>query len=491
MTNGKKRTTSYSNIKEKVFSEYIDEKIEKILNFSEKENEIHSVLAIGSLGKRSMRHYSNLNLILVTDLNSTSIYEELKKLFFQKLIYAVKKSNKLLFYLNFISVPNDKTFELEIQLIKQINDLHDIFLGSDFIRDDITNIILLDKNDYVKTNLLSILQKNEAYKNNLSTFFIKTHDDFIEYFIEGCMNLNKTDLYQYYNYMVKCYSELLKLEALVQNNLENLTNPVFALVRLDFRSDWPFYKKNIPNLSLSDKNLRVEYVNRFLYLTKLLGQRYALELPISETEKILNKVLKESYFWNLRDISYLDLQHLKKGVFYRSSTLSRYSEQPELNNFLSNNNIKTIIDLRSKPELPYVPYKNIDQNIIYVNIPIGDKDTIDFSQLKYSTPNKDETFYEVFLRFYKEEIKQTFESLAKYEPGFVLHCYAGRDRTGIIITEELIIEDYLNSGNNTDLKTFNVFKSTLKEYGGSKSYLKSIGLNQESIERIINKFVID
>ncbi len=124
--------------------------------------------------------------------------------------------------------------------------------------------------------------------------------------------------------------------------------------------------------------------------------------------------------------------------------------------------------------------------------------------LKYSKSDRPEAFYEIFLRFYQEEIREIFNNIATDQPGIVLHCHAGRDRTGIItgllldllgeksdvITTELITEDYLNSGDNTETLAFDIFKSTLKEFGGSREYLQAIGITDESIENIFNKFLL-
>ena len=109
------------------------------------------------------------------------------------------------------------------------------------------------------------------------------------------------------------------------------------------------------------------------------------------------------------------------------------------------------------------------------------------------------------MRFYQQEIRSIFETFANQEPGFVVHCHAGKDRTGIItglllellnektnaITDELITEDYLNSGNNTNNNNLNVYRLTLKEFGGSKAFLKKIGVSNGSIEAIYKKFIVE
>ena len=111
-------------------------------------------------------------------------------------------------------------------------------------------------------------------------------------------------------------------------------------------------------------------------------------------------------------------------------------------------------------------------------------------------------FYEVFLRYNQEDIKKIILALAENEPGFVIHCFAGRDRTGVviallldllkettIITEKHIIEDYLNTGHNTQKEAMNIFLLTLKELGGTRKYLMDNGLREDTINQVVDKFI--
>ena len=493
-----------SNIKEKDFSKFIEDKISKMTKFVQKENQINSLLAFGTLGNRSMRNYSDLNFILVTSLNSATLYPKIADLFSEKIFYSLQKPNRLLYYLNFESEIVKKTLEVELLICKRIEELKDIFIGSRFRTTDIPTIILVDKDDFSKKNLITVLNDNESFKNAIPEYIKERANDFVEYYIKGILNLNKTDLYQYYDFMSKTYAELLKLECIVQNNLEDLRNPIFGLARMDLDVDFPYYRKLLPNISLSDTYFRTEVIKKFKLVMEELAKRYLFDFKINQAIKVLEKIYKEGYFWNVRDISYVDSQYLKKGVLYRSSALSRYSGSEELENFLTTNKIKTIIDLRTEKEISIIPYKNITTKFDMVNVPIGPKDTIDLTQLKHSSPESSDKFYEAFLRFYQDEIRTIFETIANQEPGFVVHCHAGKDRTGIItalllellkektngITEDLITEDYLNSGNNTNTNNLKVYRLTLKEFGGSKQYLKKIGISNESIEAIYKKFLV-
>ena len=491
---------SYCNVKEKNFSDYVDDKINKILTYAENEISIKSILALGSLAKRSMRSYSNLNVIFWIEPVKNNIFFEIKNLFQDLLLFSLQKQNKYFYYLNFDSQVDRKTFSIEIILLNDQSALNSLYLGSNFTSVDSHNIILLDKENFIQEKLQKALWFNESFKNDIKSSIRAFTYNFVEYFVKACQNYKKTDLYRYFHYMSRSYTELVRLESIYQNNTEDLLVPAFALERMDILKDFPFYKKTTPTISLSHSWIRHEFIKKFIFLLTALKNRYSLTLDEKELESFLNRIVKESHFWNLRDISYLDPLHIRPGLFYRSATLSRYSEQKEFQDFLEENKIHTIIDLRSLEEIPIMPYKNIGR-VSYINIPIGNKRLGE--KLKYSTPNTPEAFYEIFLRFYQTEIKQIFDAIASHPTSLVLHCYAGKDRTGIIvallldllgehsdISKELIQEDYLNSGNATNELNFNVFKQTIDEFGGSINYLKLIGLKESDFKKIFEKFLL-
>ena len=491
---------NYSNIIEKNYSNFVNTNVHKIVEFASQKSSIYSVLAIGSLAKRAMRNYSNVNIVFIIQDKDASLFQNFKNIFSDTLAFSVENTKKMIFYLNYSANVEQRVIEVEILFENSLNNLRDIIIGSSLEKADIPNIILFNRDESLLQELEKLIQENIDYKKDLPKIINKLSNEFIENFAKACFNIRKTELYQFYFTLSNCYTIIAKLDAIRHENFENLNQPVYALARLDLRKEFPFYRLNLPNISLVDKDLRLEYLYQFNYIMKKLNQKYAIGYS-EAIEQFLKKLDQEVYFWNLRDISYLDQNHLKEGLLYRSSTLSRYSERQELKKFFYDQHINTIIDLRSIEEVDSNSYSNIEIN--YVNIPISEKENMDINQLKYVSPESFDIFYEMFLRYNQEEIKQIFETLATKEGAFVIHCHAGRDRTGLvvallleilgekstIISESLIAEDYLNSGNSTDRNVFNIYIKTLKEFGGAKNYLQSEnGLRTETIQKIVEKF---
>ena len=501
MDNDSSRPKIYSNIIEKNFSTFIDTTIHKVIQFALNTTEIKAVIAIGSLAKKEMRNYSNINLVFLIKNNIEDLHESLKELLSKISSFSLQTNGKIIFYLNYTNDVEERIIELEIFLLDDLFQIKNLIIGSNLKIADLQNMILLNKQNSIQNALNEIIQENIEYRKDFPKIIKSLSDEFIQNFGKACFSIRKTDLYQYYLYLSNCYSIITKLDAIRHENFENLQIPVYALARLDLRKDFPFYRINIPNISIADKDIRLEYVFQFNYIMRKLNQKYNLGYT-EEIEQFLKKLDKEIYFWNLRDISYLDLDHLKPGILFRSSSLSRYSDQRKLKKFFSDQNIKTIIDLRSVEEVESGPYNGLD-NINYINIAIGEKGDIDYSQLKYVDENSFDIFYEMFLRYHQAEIKQIFETLALKDGAFVTHCYAGRDRTGLvvalllellgehsdIISKSLIEEDYLNSGNSTSKDVFTIYTKTLDEFGGAKAFLHSIGLDDTILDKIIAKFI--
>ena len=134
---------------------------------------------------------------------------------------------------------------------------------------------------------------------------------------------------------------------------------------------------------------------------------------------------------------------------------------------------------------------------LYVkNIPIE-------ANIEFPPPtNPSEHFYNKFLTDFQEEIRIIFEEYFSkaFINRLIIHCEAGKDRTGIVIAlllellgvnRKLIIEDYLLSFK--DVKS-NYIESTLRildeEYGGVKNYLLNhCNVSKKTIDNIIENLV--
>ncbi len=91
--------------------------------------------------------------------------------------------------------------------------------------------------------------------------------------------------------------------------------------------------------------------------------------------------------------------------------------------------IRTVVDLRSEPELADDPPRRAD--VAYVRIPLSD----------FDRPQRDDPedkaealrlWYAEHLEYNADGIAAVFRVLADAEGGVMIHCLGGKDRTGIV-----------------------------------------------------------
>lgn len=216
---------------------------------------------------------------------------------------------------------------------------------------------------------------------------------------------------------------------------------------------------------------------------------------------------------NLRDLGgYLTKENkvTKFGKVYRSD-LPNNMKTSEIN-YLIQNGLTTVIDLRKEEELKRNPNcLNIDK-IDYYNINLlGDK-----------CPNEEQDIPKGYIEILgnKETMYQVFNIIKEAKGSVLFNCTAGKDRTGVVamlllllaqVPDDDIIADYQISYtyirekirkmhiDNPDLPAFlgnsklEYMEETLKlfysKYNNINSYFKYLGFNDEQIEQIKSKLV--
>jgi len=363
--------------------------------------------------------------------------------------------------------------------------------------------IAYDKNDRVK----KIYSENWVKLDDsekLKARFIEESYKFIYYFEESLSNLGINDSYRAYMEYSRAFCTLVGLQSMIDGNYYNLYQPREFLIEVFNNNSWDLSRKYIETsagLRRSDMIDRKDTLKSLFFEVIEKGIKYFnLENGLTSSfQKFFEKLdLKYPPFSNLRDISLIpnffsDTVKVKEGRIYRTASLSRNNKELVLK-FLHDRNIKYIIDLRGKIE------RERDINTIYdseikekfvMNVPIVPNEV---------TPPPDnplEHFYHTFLKDFQDEIKTVFEeyfSKASFDK-LIIHCAAGKDRTGILVVlllellgvrRKLIIEDYLLSFSDTKRKSIElVFKTLDEEYGGVDNFLVNYcNVSREAINKI-------
>lgn len=198
---------------------------------------------------------------------------------------------------------------------------------------------------------------------------------------------------------------------------------------------------------------------------------------------------------NFRDMAQFNQTYIKQNIIYRSATPIPH-QSPELLLNLKEIGIKSIIDLRSSVEIGHSSYNDAflhNFNYYWVHYDISMPPEILVQAGVDLLPfYKQFVWYSLFHN--KPQIRRLINVISRPENmNFVMHCHAGRDRTGIssaIILlllnapEENIIQDYLATDEFTQAEDMEFLIEQVESVGGIEDYLVSCGIEQETLERI-------
>jgi protein tyrosine/serine phosphatase len=90
------------------------------------------------------------------------------------------------------------------------------------------------------------------------------------------------------------------------------------------------------------------------------------------------------------------------------------------------------------------------------------------------------------------------EAILEEDKATAIHCHAGKDRTGIIITMlhllssadlEIIYSDYLATEMDTKKEYLDIILDIISKEGGIENYLLSCSINQAQIQQLKGKIL--
>ena len=241
--------------------------------------------------------------------------------------------------------------------------------------------------------------------------------------------------------------------------------------------------------------------------------------PVSERERLLGW---EGCF-NARDVGgypTADGRRTRWGALLRSDLICRLT--PRGRDQLLAAGVGTIVDLRSEHELVAEPGPYAANTAgavpIYLNTPVldyGDQETM--ARLAMTRSYGED--YCLMLDGFRGRIARAVSSIANApEGGVLVHCYAGKDRTGIVVAlllalvgvpKETIVADYAVSADHLwplweeqqrrAIATLpphsppeamaELLDHLAGTHGGAEAYLKASGLTDEELARLSERLV--
>ncbi|MDA0978943.1 MAG: tyrosine-protein phosphatase [Proteobacteria bacterium] len=245
---------------------------------------------------------------------------------------------------------------------------------------------------------------------------------------------------------------------------------------------------------------------------------------------------------NLRDFGgyqTTDGRTIRRGQLFRCGTMAEIPEHA-FDDF-AGLDIGVICDLRGHDEVENSPTPDAEPFQCRIHIPIWPGSSMQFQESARERQMTHEDFIEFMhqvtreiARDHVEAYKQLMRELVNTERGFLLHCSAGKDRTGfgaaIILTllgveRETVVHDYLisnqarelvertlrrmrenaaerNMPEDIDEEVIRIFAGVREEYllgafeeidrhyGGIHGYLEAVGITRAEEEHLKNRLLL-
>lgn len=207
----------------------------------------------------------------------------------------------------------------------------------------------------------------------------------------------------------------------------------------------------------------------------------------------------DSMLYNMRSLDYEEVNGpaLHPGLVYRSA-LPLFQEEPEMIRILQAHGVRTIVDLRTDEEKSEHCYSEaVLSRFEVMSVPIDSFTSVrqpDDDYSDYMNP-----LHHIFQEC-KTGISRVFSILQARESYPVLfHCFAGRDRVGVIaallldllgFSKETIVQDYMLS---PGAKAANIKQlvAEVQRMGGATDYLQQdVGLTSQQIDQVRSNLLV-
>jgi len=461
--------------------------------FFEKNNSIYSMLLIGSFGRNNPQPNSDIDIQLLTEQNSSmpSLMEGIKNLFKKKITFSffMEHKNKITLFFG------GELLKVEIFAYSKKEDMNMLYLGSEITNPE--KSIVFDKTERLNEYLNSITKQKGQNSFKESKSNVQLHiDNFINRF-EGLSSAHsKSDGYKFGTIINNALNSLVRLIYLCEGRKAFEYMPKNFLTELSYPLKLNIESIGTMDLTKANKHKR-KLLNLFLEYLPKANELFKLNIEYIEIEHFLESIYQRDFFWNFRDASKFN-NKLRKGVLYRTSALclleNNYEE--EVNELLVKKEISTIIDLRAERELEEINYqKKYDTTNFYWASFDPWSQSIEFKNT-YNQGTNAEIAYRFFMKECKESIKNVIDFILISKKAVVIHCHAGKDRTGVVFTllhllsgaeKQAITNDYLASEMDTNMTLLNIILDEVEQWGGIEPYLKSCDLNDKRIKELKEK----
>lgn len=307
---------------------------------------------------------------------------------------------------------------------------------------------------------------------------------------EACSSAHRaSDGYQFYFQYNLALHRLARLVELCRGDPVYLFLPKLLLPRrmsMEEQLRWRELRGTIYLPEATDSKRRL--ARAFIATVSELHGLGSCTKPVGPIEQFLNDVIRRDLFFNVRDFADAYEGAVQPRRLFRTSTLTRWKDEDSLNEWLRDRSIGTIIDFRHPAELAEDKSRypaELLQRIRYISLPLSGAPRTDPSPKQWD-PGRS------YVRQFHSHASNVVEALREIrragEQGVVVHCHAGKDRTGwfcavlgllLDLPKDQIVHDYLLSGQGVAPSAIQAFLDAVEASGGARAVLGSAGFSDD------------
>jgi len=459
--------------------------ISEFVTNAENHPKMQAVVLLGSIARKEDRDSSDIDLFVLVkpEFKLNELERWLNSKFdLRHIVLDYVKQRGMLFLKNFKKV--DLMFKTELEGLKKY------YLGSE-INDNklVSDSVLFDKTSKVMPTLQLWVNNKIDNPPQLKDEIIKHTNTFLFSFNSLSSQHKRSDAYRsYFSYNI-ALQHLFQMKQIIEEGFEMSFLPKMFL----YKRSREYLKQFEGTLNLEKVNdLKRQLLDEFyviLFQSKVLSETY-----INKIKGLCEDIYQRDYLWNFRDVSN-NCNLIKPGVLLRSSSLTRYQNEDFFRNWIAEQKVKKVIDLRHEEEVEDNPYNSNWKSIFtVVNTPIDPRNQSDWFKQTYHQGDNIRIAYRYYAAECKEQLKNVVNEIATLNNGdaALIHCFAGKDRSGVVVAllmklvgidNDTIYNEYLASEMDTDVSSLDAFFATID----AENFL--VEIDQSIIEKLKAKLL--
>jgi len=457
---------------------------------------IDVALLYGSFGRNEATPNSDIDIQLLVnkDFDTVKLKDQLQKLFHTEIqsIREVAMRNKVVVY--FKSQP-----KIEFAICTNISEIDRNYLGSEIT--DYSQTVLYQRVPQLYDIGSYLAQLIRDYNNNKTEQQKeKQITDLVDKFIyeyESCSSMHRrSDGYQFYFFYNIALQVAIQLNHFSKGHTKFNFLPKYFIANILTKEEQETFYNLKGSLFLPEANQQKRNLLNFFYAAI---ETLVTPEKLEELKQFCEWLYNRDFLWNFRDISTHNPK-IKSCRIYRSATMTLFQNENKFDELLKEKQINTIIDLRADKEIEELPYHMQSlTKFKYIKAQLDPWNQPEWFKDKHHHGTNEEIAYRFFAIGCNDQIKSTMEAIINEELGSVaIHCFAGKDRTGILISMlhlladapmEIIYADYLASEVDVKISRLNLVLDIITEKGGIEPYLLSCGLTKNQILKLKQKLL--